>query len=306
MAESQETIDAAERSAHSDDATVNLFIYGSLRDTQIFQSVCDMAFTLKRAKVDAHRLLAQPAFLPRHKRVTPDNVYFYAVKSRGGRIEGLVIHNIPAAAMAEIDYYEGKRYIRETVTVNTADGPISAQAYLASVETMKKHFGDRFHVNLIHELWLRKRIEKFIRKHTRPGERTADANLERRADRVLLSTTERDLVMSHYRSDAVSDYYLEHELNRPRPSIKHLHDDPEAVPFIDNYIALTVRQALLNELDDQIQTRYRYDIEHMLPSERYFKRSISVLAALRIMNSNAASVDLVVDKCLVTMPCISN
>ena len=48
-------------------------------------------------------------------------------------------------------------------------------AYLASCKSMKKRFGDRFHVNLIHELWLRKRIEEFIRKLTRPGEQTADA-----------------------------------------------------------------------------------------------------------------------------------
>ena len=46
---------------------------------------------------------------------------------------------------------------------------------------MKKHFGDRYHVNLIHELWLRKRIEQFIEKSTRPGEHTLDADIERRA-----------------------------------------------------------------------------------------------------------------------------
>ena len=120
---------------------------------------------------------------------------------------------------------------------------------------MQKHFGDRFHVNLIHELWLRKRIERFIKRHTRPGERTVDAEAERRADRELLATTERDLVMSHYHSDAVSDYYLEHELDRPRPSIKHLYDDPQAKPFIRNYLAMVVKQVLLNQLDEQIQSR---------------------------------------------------
>ena len=152
------------------------------------------------------------AFLPHYRRVSPDNVYYYAVPAPPARIEGLVIHDVPPAAMAEIDRYEGKRYQRETVQVHTGHGVVEAQAYLVTTESMRKHFGDRFHVNLIHELWLRKRIRQFLKKRTRPGDDTEDAEVEREADRELLATTERDLVMSHYHRDAVSDYYLEHEL----------------------------------------------------------------------------------------------
>ncbi|MHC4076306.1 MAG: hypothetical protein ACYSRZ_07845, partial [Planctomycetota bacterium] len=143
---------------------------------------------------------------------------------------------------------------------------------------------------------------KFIKKRTRPGEQTADAELERQAHRELLATTERDLVMSHYRSDAVSDYYLEHELDRPRPSIKHLYDDPQAQPFIKNYLALVIKQVLLNRLDEKIQSRYRFELEHMRTSERYFKRSVSLLVALQMINANSEGVDLIVQQCLETMP----
>ncbi len=281
---------------------VNLFIYGSLRDSRILQSVSGLSFTRKASKIDTDTLFAEPALLPHYRRVSPDNVYYYAIAARPSRIEGLVIHDIPARAMAEIDRYEGKRYGRDTVEVNTANGSVEAQAYLATHDSMEKHFGDRFHVNLIHELWLRKRIDKFIKRHTRPGERTVDAESERRADRELLATTERDLVMSHYRSDAVSDYYLEHELNRPRPSIKHLYDDPQARPLIKNYLVLVVKQVLFNQLEEQIQSQYRFELEHMRTSERYFKRSVSLLAALQMINANRRTVDLIVDKCLQTMP----
>ena len=161
----------------------NLFIYGSLRDSRIFQSVSGFAFTRRPSRIDNMILFAEPAFLPRYRRVSPDNVYFYAVPAPTSRIEGLVIHDIPPGAMAEIDRYEGKRYQRETVHVHTAHGTVEAQAYLVTTESMRKHFGDRFHVNLIHELWLRKRINRFLKKHTRPGERTADAEIERQADR---------------------------------------------------------------------------------------------------------------------------
>ncbi len=281
---------------------VNLFIYGSLRDRRIFQSVSGLSFARKASKIDDKTLFAEPALLPRYRRVSPDNVYYYAIAAPSSRIEGFVIHDIPAAAMAGIDRYEGKRYERDTVQVNTANGSVEAQAYLVTHDLMEEHFGDRFHVNLIHELWLRKRIEKFIKRRTRPGERTVDADSERRADRELLATTERDLVMSHYHTDAVSDYYLEHELDRPRPSIKHLYDDQKAKQFIANYLALAVRQVLLNQLEEQIQSEYRFELERIRTSERYFNRSVSLLAALQIINSNRSDVNLIVDECLQTMP----
>lgn len=281
---------------------VNLFVYGSLREPGIFKSVSGLSFALKPSAIEEGLLLAEPAFLSGYRRVSPDNVYFYAIKDATSRIEGFVIYDVPALAMREVDRFEGRRYAKETVQVNTAKGFVEAQAYLASHESMKRRFGDRFHVNLIHELWLRKRVEEFIKKRTRPGEQTVDAELERRADRELLATTERDLVISHYRSDAVSDYYLEHELDRPRPSIKHLYEDPQAKLFIDNYLVLVLRQVLLNQLDEKIQLEYRFELEHIRTSERYFKRSVSLLMALQMINANEPVVNLFVRQCLELMP----
>ncbi|MHC4186878.1 MAG: gamma-glutamylcyclotransferase family protein [Planctomycetota bacterium] len=280
----------------------NLFIYGSLREPSIFESVCGLSFNINPSKVDDETLFAEPAFLSGHKKITPDNVYFYAVKDTASKVEGFVIYNLPLFAMEEIDRYEGKRYYRQSVNVNTAKGLVRSQAYLACPETMEKHFGDRFHVNLIHELWLRKRIEEFIKKRTRPGEQTQDAELERRANRELLATTERDLVISHYRADSISDYYIEHELDRPQPSIRPLYKDEEAKPFIENYLALVIKQTLLNQLEEKTQARYRFHLEHMLTSERYYKRSVSLLTSLQILNTNADTVNLIVEKALQTMP----
>lgn len=280
---------------------VNLFIYGSLKDREIFDSVSGLSFTRRSSKVDDQTLLAEPAFLPGHRKVSPDNVYFYAVAVRGSKIEGLLIHNVPERTMAEIDKYEGKRYERDTVRVHTANGVVEAQAYLVSAESMKNYFGDRFHVNLIHELWLRKRIDRFLKKKTRPGDTSIDAELERLADRELLATTERDLVITHYRTDAVSDYFLAHELNRPRPSIKHLYKDEEAVKYIENYLALAVKQVLLNQLEERIRSHFRFELEHMRTGDRYYKRSLSLLASLQIINSNPTSVELIIGQCLKTL-----
>jgi len=281
---------------------VNLFIYGSLRDSRIFQSVSGLRFARRPSRLDERTLFAEPAFLPGHRKLSPDNVYYYAVKAPAARLEGLVIHDVPLSAMAEIDRYEGKRYHRESVSVSTAHGTVVAQAYLVTTEAMRKHFGDRFHVNLIHELWLRKRIDRFLRRHTRPGERTVDAESERQAERELLGTTERDLVMSHYHSDAVSDYYLERELNRPRPSIRHLLGDTQAQPYLKSYLTLVLRQVVLNQFEEQIQHRFRFELEHMRSSERYFSRSISLLVALQMINANSSVLDLLTERSLKTMP----
>ncbi len=286
-----------------DEDKTNLFIYGSLRDPSIFKSVCGHSFTLRPSHTDPNILLGELALLHGHRRVSPDNVYFYAVADDTAKIEGFVIYNVPAPAMAEIYKYEGKLYDRETVSVHTAVGPVEAHAYLASHKSMKKRFGDRFHVNLIHELWLRKRIEKFFKTHTRPGEVSIDADIERRARRELLATTERDLVMTHLGHDAVSDFYLEHELDRPCPTIKYLHNEPEAAPFMESYIALAVKQVILNQFEQNIQSRYRFELERLLVSQRYFTRSIGLLVALRMINANEQSVDLILARCLETMPC---
>jgi gamma-glutamylcyclotransferase (GGCT)/AIG2-like uncharacterized protein YtfP len=198
------------------DKKVNLFIYGSLRDAEIFESVCGLSFTRKAGKVDSQTLLAEPAFLAGHKKVSPDNVYFYAVAAAGSKIEGLVIYDVPAGAMAEIDKYEGRRYERETVRVTTARGSVSAQAYLVSI----------------------------------------------------------------------------------RP----FYDDAEAVKFVGNYLSLVVKQVLLNQLDERIQANFRFELEHMRTSERYYKRSVSLLTALQIMNNNASAVEMIIKQCLQTMP----
>jgi gamma-glutamylcyclotransferase (GGCT)/AIG2-like uncharacterized protein YtfP len=280
----------------------NFFVYGSLREREVFRSVAGIGFTFEKDKVDEDHLFAEPAFLSGYKKISPDNVFFYAVKSRNSRIEGSVIYNVPQGSIAEIDSYEGKRYVRETVKLSTASGQVEAQAYLVSRETMKRHFGDRFEVNVIYEYWLRKRIKEFIDRHTRPGEKSEDAEIERIADREMLATTERDLVMSHYGQEYLSDYFIENELNKPRPSIKHLREKPEVKPYVRSYLELVVKQVILNQLDAQIQTRYRYELDHMRNSSRYFHRSASILAALQILNSNRSSVDLIVKKALDSMP----
>lgn len=280
---------------------VNLFVYGSLRDSKVFRSVCGLGFTKKARLVDDKTLFAESAFLSGYRKVSPDNVYYYAIPAPASRIEGLVIHDVPMDAIMQIDRYEGGQYTRDQITVHTANGPVQAQAYLVSTESMRRRFGDRFHVNLIHELWLRKRIGRFISRLAKRPQRSADAAIERVAIRQLLGTTERDLVIAHYGTNTISDYYLHRQFEKPIPSIAHIKSDPLAAPFISNYLALVIRQVMLNELDDRIQTRYRFELEQMTGSARYYKRTLSLLIALRIMNTHDKEVEDLVEQGIKTI-----
>jgi len=105
-----------------DEGNHNLFIYGSLRDSGIFKSVSNFGFTFDRSKMDEETLFAEAALLPNYQKLSPDNVYFYAVSNTSSRIDGFVIYDVPASVMDEIDRYEGKRYNREIIQVNTANG----------------------------------------------------------------------------------------------------------------------------------------------------------------------------------------
>ena len=66
--------------------------------------------------------MGELALLPTYRRVSPDNVYFYAIPDKNAKIEGIIIYDVPDEAMADIDRYEGKYYIRQEVQVNTAAG----------------------------------------------------------------------------------------------------------------------------------------------------------------------------------------
>ena len=63
------------------DRKVNLFIYGSLKDPEIFDSVSGLSFTRKKGKVDEQTLYAEPAFLPGYRKVSPDNSHIRLIRA---------------------------------------------------------------------------------------------------------------------------------------------------------------------------------------------------------------------------------
>ena len=124
----------------------NLFVYGSLRDKALFQSVCGFCFEFSpRPRAGNNILRAESGLILGYTIISPDRRYPYAMTASGDSIEGLMIHAVPVTAFSLIDRYEGCYYQRENVIVHTAGRKKrQAQAYLANKDLLQKDFGDRF------------------------------------------------------------------------------------------------------------------------------------------------------------------
>ncbi|MBC8377883.1 MAG: hypothetical protein H8E62_01780, partial [Planctomycetes bacterium] len=95
-------------------------------------------------------------------------------------------------------------------------------------------------------------------------------------------------------------------LDRFCPSIQSLLQTPEALPYAENYLALVIKQAILNHFEWMIYERFRFELDQLCPSQRYFTRTIGLLIAFRMINSNSQTVDMLLRRGVDTMPLQEN
>ncbi len=91
---------------------MHLFVYGTLRDLSLVRSLTGRAFA------------SEPAVLPDFERVEPPGAYPFVVARLGHQVDGRLLCDLDAAALAALDAYEdeGRLYRREQVSVRLADG----------------------------------------------------------------------------------------------------------------------------------------------------------------------------------------
>lgn len=262
----------------------NLFVYGTFMDRRLFRWVTGHDYTLAE-KVDTKPqvLQAREAILASHQKISPDGMYFYAIPRKRHRIRGYVIYGLPVQLLELLDHYEGNRYHRSKVTVHQDNHRIRAHIYLAKEKELRQDFGDRFRVNLKHEHIIIKRVEELLAER---AAESGDSKLLPRyriiAEEELRGLTIRDLVRARLESSTVADYFLKRELSQPLASIKKL--PKEAQPLIRNYLDLLVRQVLFNQTEQRFREQFRFDLDHLGQSPRYYEHTISSTAALRMLN----------------------
>ncbi len=104
--------------------TPPLFVYGTLRDAEVFRFVTGLALESVRPV---------PALAPGHMALTVHGaVYPVLIRRDGEAAPGLLLSALPADTIAQLDHFEGDGYARASITV-TVNGILTpAQVYVGS------------------------------------------------------------------------------------------------------------------------------------------------------------------------------
>jgi hypothetical protein len=271
----------------------NLFVYGTLMNAEVFRAVTGLRMVKREAECDNVTCFrARRAILPGYHKISPDHTYLYAVPEQHGRIRGYIIGPLPARTMSALLQYEGRNYSRRTVMVQTRLGPERAKVFVGNVKQLQHAFGYDFHDHYKQEILLEEKIEAAL-VETEQQQLHRGEGLLRRALAELHGSTIRDLRRRHFEAGGISDYAIRHSLmDAPLPDFRRVADDPEAKALAPNYLAMVIRQVVFNQYEDRIRKDFRYEIEHMKPGPEYYDRTISSLAALRLVNGSGPALDM--------------
>jgi ADP-ribose pyrophosphatase len=104
--------------------TPPLFVYGTLRDAEVFRFVTGLALS---------SVGPVPALAPQHLALTVQGaVYPVLVRQDGEAAQGLLLSALPIDAIAVLDHFEGDGYSRASITVMVDGVLTSAQVYVGS------------------------------------------------------------------------------------------------------------------------------------------------------------------------------
>jgi gamma-glutamylcyclotransferase (GGCT)/AIG2-like uncharacterized protein YtfP len=99
-----------------------LFVYGTLMSPRQLSAVTGRAFPTR------------PAMLPDFVRIIPPGGYPYVVPQAGSAVEGLLLEELDATALAALDAYEdeGRLYTRRSVRVEVDGATVACEVYVGT------------------------------------------------------------------------------------------------------------------------------------------------------------------------------
>jgi gamma-glutamylcyclotransferase (GGCT)/AIG2-like uncharacterized protein YtfP len=277
----------------------DLFVYGTLMDPRVFRAVLGRDLVTDPEQADGvSAFLASEAVLDGHKKISPDDTYLYAAPDPQGRIRGLLIRGLPRSSMKALEEYEGNNYRRKKLPVTTRDGETRAWVFVGKSEQLEHSFGYQFDDPLKQEILLERKIEAALLEAERDQLNTTESTA-RRAVGELHGSVIRDLIRNHFEKGGISDYAIRTTLKEtPLRDFSRILGDPEAEALAPNYLSMVIRQVIFNQFEERIHTEFRYELDHMGLSKKYYDRTVSSLVALRILNASTELLEMLVGDCL--------
>ncbi|MCP4377110.1 MAG: gamma-glutamylcyclotransferase [bacterium] len=279
--------------------TFNLFVYGTLKNPSIIRAVLGKRLVVHRSQVvDSDTILARRAVLNGHKTISPDNTYLYAVPARHSRIQGYMLGPLNIDLLPVLRKYEGRNYRRKSVRVATRKGREDAIVFLGNTDQLERSFGYAFSDNFKQEILLQEKIDAALLETEQKRLQTVEV-FTRRALGELCGPRIRDMVRHHFEAGGISDYAIRQSLlDAPLPGFERIRNDPKAKALAPNYLAMVIRQVIFNQIEERIHHDYHYELDQMQLRKDMYDRTVSSLAAMRILNARPDTLQTFVRDCL--------
>ncbi|MDP6636850.1 MAG: gamma-glutamylcyclotransferase family protein [Phycisphaerae bacterium] len=279
--------------------TFNLFAYGTLKNPAIMRAVLGKRLVTHRSQlVDEDTVLAKRAVLNGYKTISPDNTYLYAMPARHSRIQGYMVGPLSLDLLPVLRKYEGRNYRRRKVRVATRKGREEAIVFLGNTAQLEHSFGYAFRDDFKQEILLREKIEAALLEAEQKRLQTADV-FTRRALGELCGPRIRDMVRHHFEAGGISDYAIRQSLlDAPLPNFERIRNDAKAKALAPNYLSMVIRQVVFNQIEERIHHDCHYELDQMCLRKDMYDRTISSLAAMRILNARPDILQILVGDCL--------
>lgn len=261
---------------------INLFAYGSLRNPAFIESITGEMHEGKSAVLQGYKKYYTPLGFP------------FILPHPQGRVYGKCYFGIAPDTLQRIDHFEceGTLYDRKRVTLSIRGKSVGAQAYIANLIHIRRAFGPNMDLALV------EKAEKFIEEHA--GERIKILMMnpaKPRSESELVAMTRQELfgaeifnllnmlLLDKY----ISDYTIDSHLKiRGLPTLAKIRADPEKLFYAANYLLLTMRFIVLNQLEENFRHQFRSEFFVRMPYSRF---TLSLLAALILHNRHRHEVD---------------
>jgi gamma-glutamylcyclotransferase (GGCT)/AIG2-like uncharacterized protein YtfP len=249
-----------------------LFIYGTLGDEFVYRVVT------------GERPRTEPAVLDGYRKVSSLKSFPYVVPYPGSSVEGTLISGVNAQTLANLDRYEGEGnlYLRQKVTVKTAEGPREGYVYVAGPELLADKSPPDVEVADRVADFLKGRIETAIAADI-PDESDLRA-LEVRARGELLGDAVEELVREHFDHPGLTTFAVKHRLEESGlPSLRWLAGEKAALKYAPHYLRFIVKTIIFNQLEERVRRDFRGSVR---VADAYYEHAVSALAAQQYVADN--------------------